>query len=775
MRDPLAGFCACGLVYFCNRLARRLTPGWGLLALACLLGLGHAWLRLPAVPPDRPWLDERGKGLITGRVSVVAEKPGDRIEILLDQAWFSRGGDIHEELPGRVDWTWQDPAFRPMPGQEVSFPGRPRSTTGFVNPGGVDWAWLGRLRGVNYRAFTQGPAGVDVTRQAPDDPLENWRLRLRQAILDGAGPGSAGGMVLGLVTGEFYAMSLKDIDMVRRANLAHLLAVSGMNLAAVVAMGWGLAWLAGLVWPGLYLRLPRPKLAVLFGLPLVCAYLWLGRFAPSLVRAALMFAAWGALLFFNRPRILLDGLFLALAAMLLADPLCAFDVALQLSAAAVAGLTLLMPLAWPVLARLGRLPRPLARWAKFLGAWFLVTLAAQLAVLPVQAQVFGEVGWHLYLFMLWVPVIEWLASPLAYLGALTVMWWPWVANHLLAGAARVCSWMLASLSSMDQTGLLEAMPVFRPWWPELLGYVIFLGGAAYGLRLSRARAYVWLGLCLALLAGPSVYRAWDQAQERVRLTVMDVGQGQAVLITLPGGERILVDGGGSNFPDHFDIGRRVVAHSLTWGRAPVLAGLAMSHGDTDHAGGLVYPLGHFRLGFMAVGTDLPHGQLRARYQAALAKSGLTPWQWRTGDKVDLGHGLSLEVLNPPDGFAQPGNEASLVLRLVWQGRGLAVIPGDATAGVLQALAESGQDLSAQVLVVAHHGSKSALCPGLYDKIGPKLALVSAGRGNSFGLPHPWVVQSLEAKGIKVFNTARHGGIEARWDCPDCGPKLSLSY
>jgi competence protein ComEC len=382
-------------------------------------------------------------------------------------------------------------------------------------------------------------------------------------------------------------------------------------------------------------------------------------------------------------------------------------------------------------------------------------------VLPIQFAVFGEASPHLYLNLLWVPVVEWIAQPLAYLGALTVIWLPTVGDPLLAASAQVCSLMLGSLKAMDARGWLTVYPVQRPWQPEVLGYMLLLGGSAWAWKLPRATMLSWLGLCLLLLATPSLYRVWDQSRERVRLTMLDVGQGQSLLVEAPGGRRYLVDGGGT-LSSTFDLGRAVLAPVLTWGRPPVLDGMVMSHPDRDHTGGMVSLLSSFRVGFLAGNGELPAPE---DFRNALAVSGLRPLIWRAGDSIALQEDLSLEVLHPPDGFAKRGNAASLVLRLVWRGRGLALLPGDAGSDVLAALADSGIDLSADVLAIPHHGSRTALAPRLYERVQAKWAFISCGRGNSFGFPSPEVVRALENAGAQVFSTAYNGAISATWDSP----------
>ncbi|WP_243313378.1 DNA internalization-related competence protein ComEC/Rec2 [Fundidesulfovibrio agrisoli] len=783
--DPAPGVGAAILAAALWRLAGRRFPHPAAFALAALLGFGYASLRLPEIPPDLDqWSAPRTRSHLNALVDSVQERPGNRLEVMLSDVRLRDGDSTDETLPGRLPglmaWTWQDPAFRPEPGSRVDLDARPRPAQGFDNFGVDGWGWRWRLRGVFLRAYTLGPKGVALAGPPPDDHWERWRLELREAILRGAGPGSPGGMVLGLVTGERFAIAQADLERVRRASLAHLLAVSGMNLAAVAALGWCAAWLACALRPRLCLTLPRAKLAVLIGLPLTACYLWLGRFEPSLMRAAIMFGTWGLLVLMGRSRVLLDGLFIALAAMFLWNPLCVFDVGLQLSAAAVAGLVLLMPLAAPALTRLRALGGR-TRWSLLLAVpvgWACVTLASQLAVFPIQASLFGEASPHLYLNLLWVPVVEWAAQPLAYLGALTVTWLPIVGEPLLAGSATVCSWMLGSLEAMDARGWLATYPIQRPWWPEAMGWFALLGLASAFASLERKARAGWACLCLLLLAAPPLWRAWDQQRERVSLTLLDVGQGQSALIEVPGGGRYMVDGGGA-LSGTFDMGRAVLAPALTWGRAPRVEGLVMSHPDRDHTGGFAYLLGSFRVGFLAGNGELPRA---GDFLAGMAASGLAPETWREGEFHDLGQNpgqnLGLEVLHPPVSGAAHGNEGSLVLRLTWKGRGLALLPGDAgphaLAYILGHVSGSGRALTADALVAPHHGSVRSLSPELYEAVSPSVALVSAGSGNSYGFPAPAVLDALGKAGARVFGTDRCGAVRLTWDSPGAAPRVETA-
>ena len=128
--------------------------------------------------------------------------------------------------------------------------------------------------------------------------------------------------------------------------------------------------------------------------------------------------------------------------------------------------------------------------------------------------------------------------------------------------------------------------------------------------------------------------------------------------------------------------------------------------------------------------------------------------------------LWFEVLHPgarSSGIA--GNETSLVLRLVWRGVGLALLPGDAEQQAIESVLRGGRDLDCSVLVLPHHGSRSSLHPGLYRRVGASWAVAACGPGNRFGFPHPEVVRECVASGATVMTTAEHGAIRFVWREP----------
>lgn len=792
LRHPQAALASAGLVWLGLVLFRRPPPASALASLAlagaCLfVGQQYANFRLPQAPALPAVLGEaRSTARVSARVAEVTDKPFGRVEILLEHARAEllperrRGGDDAAErvagaapqrllLPGRIAWDWDEPGVRPAPGQGVEVVLRLRPVHGFANFGGADFEWRERLRGVFLRAYTRGPDIDAAWGERPADVFWDQRESLRGRLLALLPQTQGGAVLLGLLLGERSRIGLEATEDMRAAGLSHTLALSGLNVVYVALLGLGLAWLAGLARPGLYLRVPRQKLAVLLSLPLVAAYVWLGQGSPSLVRAALMYASWGILLLLDRGRPLADGLFLAVALMLLWDPLAVYDLGLQMSVAAVAGLAFLYPWLDALVPQArGRVSRLARRGWQALA----LTLSANLALLPITLWYFGAYPPNILLNLAWVPVQGMLVQ-LPGMAGLALAAVPGVesaSSGVLLFAALVQGWMLDFLHGLAAQGWFPTWAVLRPLWPELLGAAAILAAAPASLRADRPMPPAVLALCgLLLMAWPHALLAQDESRDAVRLAVLDVGQSQAVLVEAPGGRRVLVDGGGTMSPT-FDIGRSVVAPALAWGRPPRLDAVVMTHPDADHAQGLAWILRHFRVGAFYTNGRWPEGRLGHTLDQALAEGvnagRLAPRALSAGERLDLGEDAALNVLHPAQGYAgRNDNDESVVLRLVWRGQGLALLPGDIQRDGIEAMLDAGADARAAVLLLPHHGSKSSLSGMLYEAVAPDLALVSCGFLNQYRFPNADVAAELEGRGIALADTPRRGMLRAVWAEP----------
>ncbi|RWU03616.1 DNA internalization-related competence protein ComEC/Rec2 [Pseudodesulfovibrio sp. S3] len=755
---PVPAIAALALLYAADCSFRERGCRLSVFAVVCcaVFGFGYASQRTPDLPESVPhWMEARQPVTVDGVVDRVEPLAGGRLRVVLREVQCDQDG-VDKALPGKVAWSLRHPDYIPAPGQSVRALVRVVPVHNFGNPGTWDYVRYWQRQGVFWRAWPQGkekPEWGDL----PHDFLWGIKSGLRRAVASSLPETQGGAMVLALTTGDRSRLTPETMEATRSSGLAHTLALSGLHVGFVAAMGVGLALLAGLLYPPILLFVPRPKLAVLLAAPLVLGYAWLGQPSASLIRAAVMFGFWGLLLLQGRGRVLLDGLFFALAAIVFVSPLSVFDLSLQMSVTAVAGIGLMYPCFRCLFVFKRSRFAVILGWA---GALLAISVCANIALMPLVSWYFGTFSPNILLNFIWLPVLGFAVMPLGLVGMFlsASAWTAPVGGVLLGLAAGVADWLLVLLYAERDAGLTPILAVLRPLWPETLGFVILLITAAAVLRSDRRVPKALAGLGFVLLVLPHVWIMVEDSRNQTRLTMLDVGLGQSLVISLPGGHRWLVDAGGGS--KTFDFGEAVVAPSLTLGRPPRLDAAFMSHPDVDHSHGLPFILDRFAVKSFYTNGMLPRGQTGRRLRAVLDANGLVPVALQAGDTVPLSEDTKLCVLHPSEGFVDAkANELSLVLRLEKEGRSLALLPGDIEKRGIRSLMESRADPVAEVLVLPHHGSRSSFDASFYQAVSARAILCSNGYLNQYGFPASTVV---EAVGGTVFTTARHGQVVCLW-------------
>jgi competence protein ComEC len=795
---------------------------------AFILGFGYARFREYAPGPVPDWVLEavtpdEGSGLYKKGLDVKAVvleangKSDRRLELIL--GGVRPAGRELPELPGRLVLTRHDQALydpsvhsqvyapaeinperRPAPGQEIELALKIRKVHGLKNPGLWDIESYWNDREVSYRAVIAGAgpeAGPGFILGPVPDNLAAVRESLRQRVV-AALPANSSGLMPGAafipawLFGDNYLMNSQDTNLLAAATLSHSLALSGLHLGYAAGLGYLLARVIFYCFPGLGLYLPRRRLAACCALPPALLYIWIGGGPPSLLRAGLMLFFCGLLLFLMKPAVIQDALLLAVFLILLAHPQAIFDIRLQLSALALAAIALLAPLLSFLHARLDALlpgqrqggGQPGARRGraavyalKGAVAMLCTSFAVQLTLMPVLTNAFTSVGALFPLNLIWLPVLGVLVMPSAFLGLLAAaLNFTAFARLCFQIAAYPCAWLMDFLRCLQEAEFLPVLLPGRPHWLFIAGFWLILGMLpVLYMRFARREpsglpaACIGLGLALCLL--PAGLRIHAQNQDIVRLRLLDVGQGQAILLECPGGKRLLLDGGGLAGP-RFDLGKEVIAAALTDNHPARLDYMLASHPDFDHIQGLIYPLTHLRVDYFADNGALPSSKGRnavtySRLLDVLRKKELARNSLAAGQSIDLGPELRLEILHPP--AAQSGtykdNDLSLVARLVWRGKSLALLCADAEKAAQRELLQryDRRVLQAQIMVLPHHGSAGASLKAFYEAVNPEIALAGCGYGNRWFFPAAQTRQNLADCGIKLLTTAEYGQIIIEWE------------
>jgi competence protein ComEC len=297
----------------------------------------------------------------------------------------------------------------------------------------------------------------------------------------------------------------------------------------------------------------------------------------------------------------------------------------------------------------------------------------------------------------------------------------------------------------------------------MLAFLLFMGLATFA-RPGRVRTT--LCLLTPLLAIAVHFSAPPLADGRLHVTMLSVGQGESLLIRLPPGEVMLVDGGGFPPDSGRDFGERILGPALLRLGVRRIDYMVMSHAHPDHLGGL-----------SSVARTLPVGQFwepvpggdggeYAELRAGLESRGIPRRLLAAGDTLRLPGGVTMAVLSPPVGQMERRgerddgemNEQSLVFRLTY-GEHSFLFTADAGFATERRMLGQGVELASQLLKVGHHGSRFSTSEEFLARVSPTIALISAGSRNAFGLPSPRTLALLRRRGVAVYRTDLDGTVE----------------
>jgi competence protein ComEC len=257
-----------------------------------------------------------------------------------------------------------------------------------------------------------------------------------------------------------------------------------------------------------------------------------------------------------------------------------------------------------------------------------------------------------------------------------------------------------------------------------------------------------------ILASLIVIWAWNQPDNKLHVTFLDVGQGDAIFIQTPDGHQILVDGG--KYPSMLldRLGREMPF----WDKDIDI--MVATHPDEDHITGLVEALGHYRVRMLVTNGEKED---EATYYNALlqfAESAQVPIHNAiAGEVFELGNGVRLEILHPDVGLnLEERNDYSLSMRLVYEDFTL-LLTGDAEEKAERTMLRSGRSLQSLVLKAGHHGSGSSSSRAFLQAVQPQIIIISVGEGNHYEHPHPEMLQRAQEIGAAVLRTDELGSIE----------------
>jgi competence protein ComEC len=751
---------------------------------------GAAWIHNQS--DLQRWISPRPTN-VTGSIIQPVRRAADRVVIVVKVSHVT-DNNTPISASGTLLVTWRNPDRSVFQGDQIQISARLRRPYGTINPGGFHYGAYLERKGIQAVATVSGPDKVTII-ECPSSSfrrkfwniIDQWRDQIQQASVATL-QDPALGLFLGMVLGEqgFISQDVREAFM--DTGTVHIISISGSHLGLI-------AFLTFFLVKGLVLRLPVPwlewlsvritatRLAVLATLPLVSFYTLLAGAEIATVRSWIMVVLALLAVWLGRERTVLTFLVLAAVIVLLYNPQALFDISFQLSYISVLAIALVIKAIQQSSQEYedtyqvnNSFFQTMCQWIK--NTWW-ISLAVTLATVPIVAYHFNQIAWMgLLANFIVVPYVGFVVVPLGLVSAVFV---------LMTGADVL---PLAVLNQTILEGLTRIVQVFADFpgaeWhvtsPAIVTMLVFYGLLVTGLmnvNRLRLRGSCAIGVVMILIWwfwSPRV--GWDH--DTVRVTFLDVGQGDATVIELPDGQVVLIDAGASY--SKLDMGQAVVGPFLWDQGIRRIDHVIATHPQWDHMGGLSWVIKKFDVGYYWSNGVTRENVFYQRVQQAIQEVGLKEKIAWKGKEITRAGACQLKVLNPPfsdntfpgiRSSSQGGsdlNNQSIITNLDC-GLHSFLFTADAEREALGRLNQLPQHRAAQVVKVPHHGAKSSLHHEWINQLHTEVAVISVGRHNRYGHPMPAVLEAYQKKGFPIYRTDQNGAV--RVTASLMSPNLSI--
>jgi len=712
-------------------------------------------------------------GDTTTVAGVIADAPTGSVEslrfTLAVRTWSNEGTE--QQATGKVRVTlrsspWDD-APAPFPkvfqGDGVRLHGSLRVPPAPRNPADFDYGAYLRRRGIYSTLYVSDAADIRILQRRTgiiQRVVTDTRSRIRQSVRAHVPSDTSRAILQALLLGDRSQVEGSHKDAFAQTGLMHLLAVSGLHVLLVGMV------LYTLLRPFLHrfrLRWQTVEyLRAVSTIAVLLLYMLLTGSPPSVVRAVVMAVLLIGSILFQRTTHTLNTLGVAAVVLVMLRPPALFDAGFQLSMSAVTGIVVLNPRLEDACRRV--LPEPIHQ--NEAGAWLIsmttVSTAATLGTAPVLLHHFGFVA-------LGGLVLNIVAIPLTAVGLTAGLLMLLSVPIFAPGAAAFGSAADASIRVLTETA------VFGATWmgggahlsnPSGWTLASIIAAVAVIAQFPRPKHRWRLIIAASLFATVGFAHDLAQGESSPTLEVLflDVGQGDAVLVSTPDEHHMLVDAGPRS--PFSDAGESVVVPHLNHAGIDKLDVVVATHPDSDHLGGVPSVMQSVDVGQFIHSGRSSESELFAESRRILQENAIPSTSVIAGDSIFLGRHVSVDVLGPPAADVSGSweeNDASVVLMISF-GKTRILLPGDVEqAGERWLVSQFGNRLASDLVKAAHHGSSTSSTPAFVkaatsDSSRRPVVVIPVGRFNPFGMPVPDVLTRWQSRTDSLLRTDVHGAV-----------------
>jgi len=611
-----------------------------------------------------------------------------------------------------------------VPGSVLSGPFRFRVTA----PGGLKESAYYQGEGIFLLAYQEDEVTVDDSGHSWKESPARLRQRILQAIEENM-PEETAAFSKALLLGDTTALDYQTKTDFTVSGIRHIVAVSGLHVSILFSL--------------LNLLSFRKRiLSSLIGFPALLLFAAMTGFTPSVSRACIMAALMLTASLFNREYDGPTALSFAGLILLLINPLVITSVSYQLSFASVAGIFLFSPGIGNWIQSFFDLQKVSKVKLRLVG-WFSrsvsVTFGATVMTLPLCALHFGTISLAAVLTNL---LVLWIISLIFYgLVLLCLLSSVWAAGAVVLG--KLLSILIRYV--LLTARLIADFPLAAVYTrsPYIVAWLILVYVLLCGFLVGKNRKPLTFGCCAVIGLCIALVLSWAEPfMDQTRFTVLDVGQGQCLLLQSEG-KTYMVDCGGSSDTLAADVASETLLSQGIF----KLDALILTHYDRDHAGGVENLLSRIDAKILILPPEYQEQEFLAEkivyaYEDILLSSG--------------NHGI--RIYSSESGGKD--NENSLCILFDTENCDI-LITGDRNFSGERMLLQHASVPDVDVLVAGHHGSKYATCEDLLAAVSPEIVCISAGRENPFGHPAPELLERLQNFGCTIYRTDLHGDILIR--------------
>lgn len=540
-----------------------------------------------------------------------------------------------------------------------------------------------------------------------------------------------GNLLLAILLGDKDKLSEDIQESFKTSNLSHMLAVSGAHVSYIIL---GLTY----VLQNSIIGKKNGKIVCIFFL---LVFMAITNFTPSVTRACIM----AVLTLFSgivyRKSDVYTNISVAALITLIFNPYSLLDLGFQLSYGGTIGIIIFIK-------RIQE-KKSNSKVVNYIKQMALVSIYANIIIIPIMMYHFNTVS-------LTFIISNIMASPI--LGIIVINGFLFIITsitvkpltRLIAIFIKPILSILIKISQICSKLPFSNILVVTPYMFNVISYYAIILYCIKSKKNNKCKIIICL-LIVLILINFIIYIF----PQKLRIFFIDVGQGDSTLIITPDKKTVLVDGGGS---DSFDVGEKVLLPYLLDRRILKVDYVLISHFDTDHATGVAQILGKIDVSSIILTRQLEENDIYRHILSIAKEKKIKLIYVKEGDVLKIG-GIKISIIHPENKLMinNPMNNNSIVCKVEYNSFSM-LLTGDIEMEAEELILRKNINLKADVLKVAHHGSKTSTTGEFLKAINPKVALIGVGKNNNFGHPSNEVIQRLKENGTRIYRTDENGEI-----------------